>query len=91
MPGVSIGPISKAVGVNIDQIRKMRGVSITWLGERIGLHRVGLTELIHGRRRVDVDELVALAAVLDVGVLHLLGLEELVVVVVPAMTQEVSE
>lgn len=81
-----IGPVSKTVGVNIDRIRKARGVSVNHLGACAGVHRTAITNVIHGRRRVDADELVALAAALDVSVAQLLGIDGAELVLIPAVT-----
>lgn len=81
-----IGPVSKAVGANVDRIRKARGISVLALSIRVGVHRLAITAMMHGRRRVDVDELVALAAVLGVEVEQLCGLGAEELVVVPAVT-----
>jgi transcriptional regulator with XRE-family HTH domain len=66
-----IGPIGRTVTGNIERLRKARGLSLRDLAERMAeagrptawtvLHRQA-----NGGRRVDVDDLVALAEILGV-------------------------
>lgn len=81
MPNPSVGSASRTAGVNVDRLRKARGLTVTELAYRVGLGRVSLTQLIQGRRRADADDLVALALELGVTVGQLCGLERLTVTV----------
>lgn len=65
------------VATNVRALRQKRGYSLNDLSERMTLTSrpilsTGLHRLERGQRRVDVDDLVALAAALDVSVTTLL-------------------
>ncbi|MFI6123237.1 helix-turn-helix domain-containing protein [Streptomyces sp. NPDC051064] len=71
------GPISENLKVNLPRLRKARGVSTTALSEtlkQLGQHipPTGITRIEKGQRRVDADDLVALALALNVSPLTLL-------------------
>ncbi|GAA4294642.1 hypothetical protein GCM10023161_44320 [Mycobacterium paraffinicum] len=70
-PLESLGPTGATVARNIKRLRKARGLAYTDLSARLaGLDRriptLGLRKIESGGRRVDVDDLVALAAALNV-------------------------
>jgi transcriptional regulator with XRE-family HTH domain len=72
-----LGPAGNNVRRNIRRHRERRGWSYKELSERLtqvgrGIHIVDLGWVETGERRVDVDDLVALAAALEVGVEDLL-------------------
>jgi len=65
------GPLGRNLVANVEYLRQVRGLSLRKLSaglEAIGrpIPPLGLFRLVHGERRVDVDELVALAEVLEV-------------------------
>jgi len=65
------GPAGHNLIANLEYLRQVRGLSMRKLAaelEAIGrpIPPLGLSRAIRGQRRVDVDELVALAEVLDV-------------------------
>jgi len=65
------GPSAERVRDNIKALRKERGLDLADLSQRLGdlgqpISVSGLSKLELGQRRVDVDDLVALALVLDV-------------------------
>lgn len=67
----TLGPTGLQVAANIRRIRQLRGLSTTEMARRLTergrpITAVAITNVEHGRRRVDVDDLVAFAAVLDV-------------------------
>lgn len=69
--GNDIGPTGKTVGENIGRVRKGQRISLQQLeskldemGRRISLS--GLSKIERGERRVDVDDLMAIAIALDV-------------------------
>lgn len=69
--GPAIGPIGEQVVRNIEEIREARGLSLRALSDRMkALARPilpsGLQSLTQRKRRVDVDDLVALALALEV-------------------------
>ncbi|MFD8945267.1 helix-turn-helix domain-containing protein [Streptomyces californicus] len=71
------GPISENLKVNLPRLRKARGLSTTALSEslkQLGQHipPTGITRIEKGQRRVDADDLVALALSLNVSPLTLL-------------------
>jgi hypothetical protein len=66
-----IGPIGRNVIKNVEELRADRGLSLRGLSERLGaIGRPILPAVLHrfgqGKRRVDVDDLVALALALRV-------------------------
>lgn len=76
---VGIGPTGETVRANVAAMRKRRGLVLRDLAEK--MTEIGhpmahntINEIERGARRVDVDDLVALAAALDVSVLELLGI-----------------
>lgn len=81
-----IGPFSKVVGQNVDRIRRVRDISVNSLSRHVGIHRTAISQIIHGNRRVDADELVKFATALNVEVGQLLGLQGGEVIVIPAVT-----
>lgn len=71
------GPISENLKANLPRLRRARGVSTTALSEalkQLGQHipPTGITRIEKGQRRVDADDLVALALALNVSPLTLL-------------------
>lgn len=69
--GHDVGPTGEAVATNIARIRKTEGISLremedrlTTVGRRITIS--GLSKIENGDRRVDVDDLMAIAVALDV-------------------------
>lgn len=69
MPGP--GPVGHNLIANLEYLRQVRGLSMRKLSaglEGIGrpIPPLGLSRIVRGQRRVDVDELVALAEVLEV-------------------------
>ncbi|MFF4248644.1 helix-turn-helix domain-containing protein [Streptomyces sp. NPDC001822] len=71
------GPVSKHLEENLPRLRKARGLSTTALAEKlkdVGQHipPTGITRIEKGQRRVDADDLVALALVLNVSPIALL-------------------
>lgn len=74
---VPLGPAGNNVRRNIRRLREQRGWPYKELSERLtqvghGIHTVELGWMEAGEHRVNVDDLVALAAALDVGVEELL-------------------
>lgn len=72
-----LGPAGLRLMKNIKRIREGRGMSTTRLAaalEQLGqpIPATGITRIEKGQRRVDVDELIALAEVLDVDPIRLL-------------------
>jgi transcriptional regulator with XRE-family HTH domain len=72
-----VGPVGWNLIANVDRLRQARRVSYRKLSaalEAAGrpIPALGLTRMAHGQRRVDVDELVALAAVFGVAPAELL-------------------
>ncbi|MDX3229400.1 helix-turn-helix transcriptional regulator [Streptomyces sp. ME19-01-6] len=71
------GPVSQQVAANLARLRKARGLSTTRLSaalKELGQHipPTGITRIEKGERRVDADDLTALALVLNVSPLALL-------------------
>lgn len=67
---IPAGPVARRVAANVRQLRKLRGLDLSHVADRMkALGRpaaVGaLSKLELGQRRVDVDDLVALAIALD--------------------------
>jgi hypothetical protein len=65
------GPLGRNLIANVEYLRQVRGLSLRKLSaelDRIGrpVPPLGLSRVSHAQRRVDVDELVALAEVLEV-------------------------
>jgi hypothetical protein len=70
-PGNPMGPIGKNVIAGVEELRKVRGLSYDALSANLSekgryIFPFGLSRLGRGERRVDVDDLVALAVVLGV-------------------------
>lgn len=66
------GPVSRYVAANVARLRKERGLSTTRLSaalEELGqpIPATGITRIEKGQRRVDADDLTALALVFNVG------------------------
>lgn len=73
-----LGPIGENVRLNVARYRAERGLSYTRLSDRLAnagrpIPTLGLARLEKGERRVDADDLVALAEALEVTVEHLLA------------------
>jgi transcriptional regulator with XRE-family HTH domain len=71
------GPIGVAVAQNVEQLRESRNLSYAELSRRLTelgrpIAPLGLTRIKDRKRRVDVDDLVALALALDVSPVTLL-------------------
>jgi transcriptional regulator with XRE-family HTH domain len=72
-----VGPTGVTVAKNIQRVRKAQNLSLKDLAERLARHgrKIGLSSLSkieNGDRRVDVDDLIAIALALDVSPLGLL-------------------
>lgn len=72
-----IGPAGDVLRQNLRRIRSGKGISYATLAARLAhtglpVHPVGLSRSERGTRPVDVDELVAIAVVLDVSPVDLL-------------------
>ena len=68
---IDLGPIGVAVAANIERLRESRNLSYAELSRRLDergrpIAPLGLTRIRDHQRRVDVDDLVALALALDV-------------------------
>jgi transcriptional regulator with XRE-family HTH domain len=68
---IDLGPIGVAVAANIERLRKSPNLSYADLSRRLDelgrpIAPLGLTRIRDHKRRVDVDDLVALALALDV-------------------------
>lgn len=76
---VGIGPVGHTVRSKIAKIRNRKELTLRDLSERLSdIRPMGhstLSEIEHGARRVDVDDLVALASALGVSPTELLGIE----------------
>lgn len=71
MPATPIGPVGRAVVRNIEDLAEVRGLKLRGLSDALlAIGRKILPSVLHvlgqGRRRVDVDDLMALAVVLGV-------------------------
>jgi transcriptional regulator with XRE-family HTH domain len=71
------GPVSRRVVENVKRLRRERSWSLERLSQELGrigrpILSTGLNRLEQGRRRIDVDDLAALAVVLDVSPITLL-------------------
>lgn len=69
--GAGWGPTSRHVAANLKRLRKARGLSTTRLADALKaagqpIPPTGITRIEKGERRVDVDDLTALAVVLGV-------------------------
>lgn len=70
--------VSRTVGRNVRRLRRARRISQEQLAHKLGLHRTALTEIENvgarsPRRAVTVDQLVAIAAALNVAPERLLS------------------
>jgi len=74
---VEVGPVGSNVAVNVRRIRKVRGLTTRQLSARLAeagrpIPASGITRIEQELRRVDVDDLTALAAALGVRATQLL-------------------
>ncbi|MEU7913456.1 helix-turn-helix domain-containing protein [Microbispora bryophytorum] len=72
-----VGPVGREVAANLRRFRDARGLSTTQLSKLLAeqgrpIQPTGITKIEKGDRRVDVDDLVALATVLGVSPVALL-------------------
>ena len=65
-------PIYKEIGARIRARRLVRGMTQRALAEKIGQNRASLTLIEHGKQKVAVHDLMAIAAALKISVSHLL-------------------
>lgn len=77
MPSVQVGPVGDIVRANIRRIREVRDHSLRELAKHLAdighpIVASGIQRIEVGTRRVDVDDLVALAKTLDVPPVDLL-------------------
>lgn len=77
MPRGPLGPAGNNVRRNVRRLREQRRWSYREVEERLSragraIPTLGLSAIDTGERRVDVDDLVALAAVFDLGIEELL-------------------
>ena len=75
---LDMGPVGLRVADNLARLREQRGLSLTQLARRLAaagrpIPVLGLRRLEELKRRVDVDDLVAFAAVFDVPAERLLS------------------
>lgn len=75
---VEIGPTGHTVRANVKNFRKQRGLTLRGLAERLEqggrpMAHNTVSEIERGARRIDVDDLTALADALDVMPVDLLG------------------
>lgn len=68
---IEVGPVGRNVAENLSRLRAVRGLSTRQLSARLGdlgrkIPASGITRMELGARRIDVDDLVALAAALEV-------------------------
>jgi transcriptional regulator with XRE-family HTH domain len=68
---ITLGPTGRQVAANVRRLRTERKMSIATLADRLReanrpIPAIGLTRIETGERRIDVDDLIALANVLDV-------------------------
>ena len=66
---IDLGPTGKQVKANVARVRRARGLSFAELSRRLGevgrpIPPLGLRRIEEGLRRVDVDDIFALATVL---------------------------
>lgn len=74
-----LGPVGDQLRANIRTIREAHGFTYQWMADRLAeigrpIPTLGLSRIENGERRVDADDLVALAQVLQVAVPDILGL-----------------
>lgn len=79
---VEIGPTGETVRANLKEVRKLRGLTLRDLSEKMPADRPmahnTISEIERGARRVDVDDLMALAKALKISTSYLLGDEAMV-------------
>jgi hypothetical protein len=71
MQPIELGEVGDRVARNIGVLLATRGATYKWLSERLGeigrpINPEGVRRIVAGRRRVDVDDLVALGEALNV-------------------------
>lgn len=64
-------PQRAAFGARVRELRLARGLSQEQLAERAGLHRTYISSLERGQRNVGLDNILDLAAALEVPAAHL--------------------
>jgi 8-oxo-dGTP diphosphatase len=74
---VPLGPIGRYTIANLEHLRRVRGLTYREMSDRLAqigrpIPTLGLSRIEKGNRRVDVDDLVALAAVLECSPVDLL-------------------
>lgn len=62
---------SEVLGKRIEDVRKLRGLTQKELSAKLGMHRETITAIESGVRQVKVDELMEIAAFLNVSPMHL--------------------
>jgi transcriptional regulator with XRE-family HTH domain len=74
--GVQLGPVGESARRNVTRLRKAAGLSLADVSDRMtGDRRLsvsGLSKVETGGRKIDVDDLVAIAAAIDVSPLAIL-------------------
>jgi transcriptional regulator with XRE-family HTH domain len=80
MPTPEIGPVGRQLGLNVRRLRKAHEMSLRDLSDKLGQYgrpilASGLLKVERAERRVDVDDLAALAATLEVPAARLLAEE----------------
>src|SRR4051794_40249041 len=73
---IARGPVAESVAANVQAIRKRRGMSQQQLAARLGelgrpLQKAAIAKIESRDRRVDVDDLAALAVALNVSLARL--------------------
>lgn len=68
---MTAGPLAQCIARNVKRLRQQRGLAHTVMSARLAelgrpIARLGLAEIEKGRRRVDADDLAAIATVLGV-------------------------
>jgi len=76
-PEIDLGPTTRRVATDVKRLRELHGLSFAELERRLAeagrpIPSLGLRNIEAGKRRIDVDELVALAEVLECGPVTLL-------------------
>jgi len=61
-----VGPVGDQVRQRITVARNAKGISQAELGRRLGMDRSSVNWIENGYRRIDVDDLCSIAAILDV-------------------------
>ena len=70
---VALGPVGEMVRTNLRSLRLIKGFTQAELANMAGLPAQSITEIENGARRVDVDDLVAIAHALAVPIHKILG------------------